>query len=90
MTNCPVEECTDVKEIKASLRRWGGIIVLILLAIGGPSLYTWAKSLAIDDLKKDSKAHERRLIVIEVQYENIDAKLEDIMELLRKQSEHEK
>jgi chaperonin cofactor prefoldin len=83
MSNCPVEEeCTEVKEIKALLRRWGGIIIIVMLAIGGPSIYTWAKAMIVPELKTDVKSHEKRLTVLEIQYKNIDEKLDEIKLLL--------
>lgn len=75
---CPVNECKEVKTLRESLKWWSGTIIVILLAISAPALYSWARTLSIPELQQDVKKHEQRLIVLEVQLKQILKNTEDI------------
>ena len=88
MAHCTTDEggCTEVKDIKAYIRRLGYIFLTVALAIGGGALYTWANSLKVPDLVEDSQNHNDRIIVLEVTQKQILKNTEEIKEMIEDQN----
>jgi hypothetical protein len=81
--SCPVEECSEVKEVKASLRRWSSLIIVVVLTVGGAALYTWANARRIPDIEAQIKQDHDKLIIQGVNQVNILKNTEDIKLLIQ-------
>lgn len=81
--NCPVDECREVGRLRAALKWWAGTIIIIILAVGTPAMYTWARALVIPEIQEYSKAHENRITILEVQQRQILDNTEDIKRWIR-------
>lgn len=75
---CPVNECKEVKNLRESLKWWAGTIIIILLAVSAPALYTWSRSLLVPEIKQDVKAQAESIIRLQEQQSQILKNTEDI------------
>lgn len=83
MAHCPVEECSEVKEVKASLRRWGTAIVTSVLVVGGIFFVTWARASRVPNMELYSEENRERLISLEAQFNHIIKNTEEIKEVIK-------
>jgi hypothetical protein len=97
MSNCPVENCDDVQEIKQAIhetkesnRFWIRILVVVMLAVAGIFIVIWADTRDLPKAKETIRANETRVIGIEkdvnLNAENISQLKDEIKELKVTQS----
>ena len=55
MTKCPVEDCEEMTSLKRMLGRTVNYVIMVGIIVGCAAVWTWARSLAVPDIKTDIK-----------------------------------